>query len=373
MTVFNLSLDELRRRTSIKWSRFEPDVLPMFVAEMDCRMPEPVVERLARAMHDGDTGYPEQPIYQEAYARFAQWRWGWEPDVGLMSTAGDVMQAMRYALEQATSPGDKVVFNPPIYPPFRQVIEHTSRVGVEVPLADDRLDLAGIERAFADGARACMLCSPHNPNGTVHTRKELEAVAELAARHDVVMLVDEIHSPFSGSEFTPFLALAEPGRALVATSAAKAFNLAGIKAALIVASPDAEGLLRRLPPYAHEAMSHFGAIAHATALEECRDFLLELCEETTANKRRFAELVRHRLGLELDPAEGTYLAWLDCTPLGLAQPGQFFHEQARVRFNFGSDFAPETAQFVRVNLATSPAIIEEAVNRMAHALTQPHS
>lgn len=373
MTVFDVPLADLRRRTSIKWTRWEPDVLPMFVAEMDCRMPEPVIERLEQAMRDGDTGYPEQPIYQEAYARFAQWRWGWEPDLALTSTAGDVMQAMRYSLERATAPGDAVVINPPIYPPFRHIVTGTGRRIVEVPLVDDRLDLAGLERAFADGARAHLLCSPHNPNGTVHTREELVALAELAKHHDVTLIVDEIHAPLNGAEFTPFLALPAPGRVLVAASAAKAFNLAGIKAALLFASPDAEPMLRSLPPYVGEAMSHFGALSHATALDASRDFLLELVDEVRANKELFARLVGDKLGLEYRPSEGTYLAWLDCSFLGLAEPGRFFHEEARVRFNFGGDFAPETSQFVRVNLATSPEVVAEAVDRMARALTRVRS
>lgn len=374
MPVFDVPLDELRRRTSIKWSRWEPDVLPMFVAEMDCRMPEPVVARLERAMRDGDTGYPELPVYQEAYARFAQWRWGYEPDLTAVVPTGDVMQGLRYALETVTERGDGVVFNPPIYPPFRQIVAHTGRTPVEVPLVDDRLDLAGLERAFADDATtAYLLCSPHNPTGTVHTRDELAVVAELAARHGVTVLADEIHAPFNGDDFTPFLALPNPGHALTSVSAAKAFNLAGLKAGLLLASDDARPVLDALPPYVGEAMSHFGALAHATALDECRDWLLELTEEIHANKALFARLIAEQVPqLSYTPSAGTYLAWLDCSPLGLEHPGSFLHEEARVRCNFGEDFAPETQQWVRVNLATSTALVEEGVRRIA-AVVNPSS
>nr|WP_108870783.1 aminotransferase class I/II-fold pyridoxal phosphate-dependent enzyme [Tessaracoccus timonensis] len=369
MAIFDVPLDELRGRTSIKWTRFEPDVLPMFVAEMDCRVPEPVVQRIEQALRDGDTGYPEQPIYREAFADFAEWRWGWVPNLANATRSGDVMQGMRYAIEAVTRPGDPVVFNPPIYPPFRQIIDGTARTPVEVPLVDDRLDLDGLERAFADGARAYLLCSPHNPNGTVHTRDELAQVAQLARRHDVTVIVDEIHAPFNGEEFTPFLALDDPGKAIVSTSAAKAFNLAGLKAGLLFASDEVAHALQRMPSYVGEAMSHFGALAHTAALTHCREWIVELQGELAHNRRLFADLVGEHLPmLRYEPAEGTYLAWLDCTPLDIDNPGAFFHEQGRVRFNFGADFAPETSQWVRVNLATSPEIIEEGVRRMSSAV-----
>ncbi|WP_297741433.1 MalY/PatB family protein [uncultured Tessaracoccus sp.] len=374
MAIFDVPLDELRRRTSIKWTRFEPDVLPMFVAEMDCRVPEPVAQRIEQALRDGDTGYPEQPIYREAFADFAEWRWGWTPNLANATRSGDVMQGMRYAIEAVTAPGDRVVFNPPIYPPFRQIINGTARTPVEVPLVDDRLDFDGLDHAFADGARAYLLCSPHNPNGTVHTLEELAQVAELARRHDVTVIVDEIHAPFNGAEFTPFLALDDPGKAIVSTSAAKAFNLAGLKAGLLFASDAAADALHRMPSYVGEAMSHFGALAHTAALTHCREWLVELQGELERNRRLFADLLSEHLPmLRYEPAEGTYLAWLDCTPLGIDSPGALFHEQGRVRFNFGADFAPETAQWVRVNLATSREIIEEGIRRMSVAVNVRNS
>lgn len=376
MTVFNCSLDELRQRTSIKWTRFAPDVLPMFVAEMDCRVPAPVAEAISSAVARGDLGYPERPTYQLAYADFALWRWGWAPDVGLIERTGDVMQGMRYTMEAVSRPGDKVVFNPPIYPPFRQIVEHTGRVGVEVPLVAGRLDLAGLERAFASGASVYLLCSPHNPTGTVHTRDELLAVADLARQYSVVVIVDEIHSLLNGDEFTPYLALPDPGVSFVSVSAAKAFNLAGIKAGLLVASPQGEPVLRRLPSYVAEAMSHLGAIAHTAALRHCRDWLVQMAGEIVENKRLFARLIAEQLPqLSYTPSAGTYLAWLDCTPLGLRHPGMFFHDEARVRFNFGAEFAADTQQWVRVNLATSREIIEEALRRVSatvvHASAYP--
>ncbi|WP_296136570.1 MalY/PatB family protein [uncultured Tessaracoccus sp.] len=374
MAIFDVPLDELRRRTSIKWTRFDADVLPMFVAEMDARVQEPVVARIEQALRDGDTGYPEQPVYQRAYADFAAWRWGWRPSTEAAVTTGDVMQGIRHALHAVTDPGDPVVVNPPIYPPFRQVVAATGRRLVEVPLVDDRLDLEGLARAFADGARAHLLCSPHNPNGTVHTRDELEQVARLAREHDVWVIVDEIHAPLSGEEFTPFLSLDDPGRALLSTSAAKGFNLAALKAGLLFASDEARPVLDRLPSHVWEASSHLGILAHATALTECRDWVVQAGQEIAQHKQLFAELLREQLPpLTYTPSEATYLAWLDCSALGLDDPGRTFHEVGRVRFNLGREFAPDHEQWVRVNLATSPAVIAEGVSRMAGAVTRTNS
>lgn len=367
--VFDLTQAQLRKRTSIKWTRFPADVLPMFVAEMDCELPPTVAERLRRAIADGDTGYPEQPVYQEAYADFARWRWAWDADPSMAVTTGDVMQGMRFALEACTEPGDAVVFNSPIYSPFRETILGTARRGVDVALVDDRLDLDGLERAFADGAKAFLLCSPHNPNGTVHTREELTAVADLAERHGVTVISDEIHAPFNGEEFTPYLSL-DVDRAFVATSAAKAFNLAGLKAGLLFASDAERGRLDGLPPYAHEATSHFGAMAHAEALTSAREWLLDASREIAENKRLFSDLLgQHLPQLSYTPSEGTYLAWLDCSPLALEHPGQHFHERGRVRFNFGETFSPAHRQWVRLNLAASQSTIGEGIRRMKLSLS----
>lgn len=361
MTIFDVPLQELRRRTSIKWQRFAPDVLPLFVAEMDCLLAPAVSERLEVAIRTGDTGYPELPTYQEAYADFAAWRWGWSFDPAKATLVTDVVTGMRDAIEAVTEPGDAVVINPPIYPPFRGV-NHDRRI-VAVPMLADRLDLAGLEEAFrTHSPKAYLLCSPHNPNGTVHTREELEGVARLAAEYGVVVISDEIHAPLVGEEHVPYLCVADQN-AVIVSSASKSFNLAALKAALII-GPDS--IRSRLRPMVSDAASHFGVLAHSAALTHGRDWLLEVTAEIAANKRYFAaELAAHLPQLSHEPSDGTYLAWVDCTPLGLADPGRAFHETGRVRFNFGADFASEADQFVRVNLATSREIIAEAVSRMA--------
>ncbi|RMB61977.1 MalY/PatB family protein [Tessaracoccus antarcticus] len=375
MALFDVSLDDLRRRTSIKWRRFEPDVLPMFVAEMDVKLAAPVAARLQRAIADGDTGYPELPVYQEAFASFAEWMWGWAPDPAAdMCLAGDVMSGMRELLLATTEPGDAVVINPAIYPPFRLICDSTARPLLQVPMRDDgRLDLEGLEEAFS-GARgpkptAYLLCSPHNPHGTIHTRDELAAVARMAATHRVTVISDEIHAPLVGSAHVPFVTLPGAQRSFVVTSASKSWNLAGLKAGLLIAGSEVRETLRALPGHVHESVSHLGVMSHAVALNDARDWLQELTLEIQQNKVHFAaELARQVPALSYTPSEGTYLAWLDCSPLGLESPARRFHEVGRVRMGFGTDYDPSATQHVRVNLGTSRELITEGVRRMAVSL-----
>ncbi|SHJ40990.1 cystathione beta-lyase [Tessaracoccus bendigoensis DSM 12906] len=365
MPIFNVPLTELRERTSIKWRRFEPDVLPMFVAEMDAHIAPPIRERLERALRMGDTGYPELPIYQEAMADYANWQWGWDLDPADATLVTDVVTGMRDALEAVSSPGDAVVINPPIYPPFRG-ISHDRRL-VEVPMVAGRLDLEGLEEAFrTQRPAAYLLCSPHNPDGTIHTRQELETVARLADAYQVAVISDEIHAPLAGARHVPYLDVDGASNAVIVISASKSFNLAALKAGLVIGD---SGIRNRLRPMVSDGASYFGVLAHSAALTDGREWLAEASAEITGNKEFFAERLRATLPqLEHTPSEGTYLAWVDCAPLGLANPGQHFHRIGRVRFNFGAEFAPETASFVRVNLATSHDIIEEAVRRMAASI-----
>lgn len=374
MTIFSLDLAELRRRNTIKWARFEPDVLPMFVAEMDCHIAPPIAERLQRAIADSDTGYPEKPLYQEAFADFAAWQWDWHLDPTRdIRLAGDVMQGMRELVLVATRPGDAIVVNTPIYPPFRATCAMTGRELLDVPVtADGRLDLAALEAAFA-GERgtkptAYLLCSPHNPHGTAHTREELAAVATLADRFNVTVISDEIHAPLHGADHVPFTSLPGAERSFVVTSASKSWNLAGMKSAVIIAGADAHGVAARLPGIVAESASWFGVLAHATALNEGREWLAQVSTEITANKHYLADLLHRELGLPHVASQTTYLEWVDCAPLGLDNPGRHFHEVGRVRFNPGTDFDPAARQHVRINVGTSRELISEGVARMRSSL-----
>ncbi|SDE32059.1 MalY/PatB family protein [Auraticoccus monumenti] len=371
--ILSLSLDTLRRRTSMKWRRHPEDVLPLWVAEMDTPVSPGVRRELERLLADGDTGYPAGNGYAEAYADFAAEEWGWRPDPATVVLSPDVMQGVAMTMAQVVRPGDRVVINSPVYAPFWATVRNSAAELLDVPLGEDgRLDLDALERAYAEpDVTVHLMSSPHNPTGVVHTREELTRVVELARDHGVVLLVDEIHSPLvgPGTDFVPVLDVPGADDVVTITSASKAWNLAGFKAALLVPGPGARERLQRLTyESTRGAASHVALRVHTAALTEDRDWLGRLRTELQANR----ELLDVLLGEHLPEvvhrqSRGTYLAWLDCRALGLNRPASTFLERGRVALNDGADFGPATAQWVRINLATSPAILTEAVERMAAA------
>ncbi|MGZ4438213.1 MAG: MalY/PatB family protein [Nocardioidaceae bacterium] len=369
-----LSLPELSRRTSAKWRVHPADVLPLWVAEMDAPLAPAVVEAVTAAVAAGDTGYAMGTSYVAALRSFAADRWGWTFETEQASIVPDVMHGLMEMVGLVSGPGDAVVVNPPVYPPFYDFLATIDRRAVDAPLGPDgRLDLATLEAAFRDARPAAyLLCSPHNPTGVVHTREELTLVAALARSYGVRVVVDEIHAPLvqPGHPHVPYLTVDGAGDAFAVLSASKAWNLAGLKAAVAVAGPRAVDDLARMPLVVTHGASHLGEIAHVAALTRGRDWLDALLVDLDENRRLLADLLTEHLptvGYRMP--EGTYLAWLDCRALGLGDdPAAVFLEKGRVALNAGPSFGVGGAGHARLNLATTPDLLTEAVRRMASVL-----
>ena len=371
-------LELLRRRRSVKWRLYGPDVLPLWVAEMDVVPAEPVRRAVHDALEAGDTGYPWPEDYAEALASFAGERWGWHPDPAHMQIVPDVMLGVVEVLKLLTGEGDAVVVNSPVYPPFFQFVEHLGRRVVQAPLGGTgRIDLESLERALADATRdggraAYLLCNPQNPTGTVHTPDELTAAIELAEQHGVRVVADEIHAPLvpQGATFTPVASLPAGARAVALMSASKAFNLAGLKAALAVPGPEAAAELARIPEEVSHGASHVGVIAHRAAYLHGGAWLDALLAGLDENRRLLADLVSEQLpGVGYRVPEGTFLAWLDFTAVGLGDdPSAVLRERAKVALHPGPGFGTGGTGHARLNFGTSPDILREAVSRIAAAL-----
>lgn len=386
-----LTLEQLRLRTSMKWRAHPADVLPLWVAEMDVHLPPTVAEALRRAVDDGDTGYPCGTALAEAVSEFAARRWDWDDlEVGRTALVPDVMLGIVEVLRLVTDRGDAVVVNPPVYAPFYAFVAHDGRRVIEAPLAEGRIDLGALAEAFSrarvtHGNVAYLLCNPHNPTGTVHTPEELRTVAELARGYGVRVVSDEIHAPviLPGSRFTPFLTVPGAENAFALTSASKAWNLSGLKAAVAIAGPEAATDLDRMPEEVSHGASHLGVIAHAEAFRSGADWLDATLSGLDANRKLLGELVAEQLpSVKCQWPQGTYLAWLDCRALGideeesdglavvadLSGPARWFLEHARVALSSGHVFGTGGAGHVRLNFATSRAILTEALSRMGRAL-----
>ncbi len=372
----DLDLDRLRRRRSEKWRLHPPDVLPAFIAEMDYDLAEPVLAALRAAVDLSDCGYATPVGLGETFAAFAAARHGWVVDPGRVHLVPDVMAGFDAILQLTTEPGDGVVINTPVYPPFFKHIGFARRRVVEVPLARVNgrweLDFAGLEAAFAAGARGYLLCNPHNPTGRVFSPDDLGRIASLAEQYGVIVLADEIHASLTlpGARHTPFVSLggaaAEQGVTLA--SASKAFNVAGLKGAIAVAgSATGQRLLARLPGSCQYGAGLFGVLASLAAWSSAGDWLDALIVQLDQARTEFGRLLSERLPeAGYTPPEASYLAWVDCARLGLGpEPAQAFLDRGRVALGRGLDFGAPGDGFVRVTIGTSSALLADIVERMA--------
>ncbi|HLI44492.1 MAG TPA: aminotransferase class I/II-fold pyridoxal phosphate-dependent enzyme [Acidimicrobiales bacterium] len=378
------SPDVLRRRTSEKWAAHPPDVVPAFIAEMDFDVAEPIRRAAAAVIERSDLGYPHPAALGDAFASFARAWWEWEVEPGRVHAVADVMTGVAVVLGACTPPGSGVVINPPVYPPFFFRVEHAERRLVPVPLREDTpgrhlLDLEALEAALADpSVAAYLLCSPHNPLGRVWSRRELLDVAEVCARHDVLVLVDEIHAPLvmEGAEFVPFLSLDHPAtkRAVVFQSASKGWNIPGLKCGLAVAgsaelSAVINGRWEALFPSQPGVAGTVAAYTHPEAHAWLRAVVGQLAE----NRRLLASLLPEAVpGIRAVRPEASYLVWLDFGGVGGTggaglgdDPAAVLLERGRVALTSGLGFGEPGRGHARLNMGTSPELLEEIVRRVA--------
>ncbi|WP_431218994.1 MalY/PatB family protein [Leifsonia xyli] len=266
------------------------------------------------------------------------------------------------------------MLTPPVYPPFFEMVEEADAVAVTVPLLEEQdwsLDLDGIERAFAAGADALLLCNPQNPTGRCHSREVLEALARLAARYGVFVVSDEVHAPLAhpGAVFTPFAPVARAAgtRSVTVTSASKAWNLAGLKCAVVVAADDwSAELLTALPEELAARTSILGLHANIAALS-CVGWRDDLVELLVSNVELLeAELAARAPAVRVIRPDAGYLVWLDFRDAGLGDdPARVLIERGRVALNSGLAFGEPGRGFARINLACNPSTVVEAVRRIA--------
>jgi cystathionine beta-lyase len=369
-------LEVLRQRRSSKWLAYPADVLPLTVAEMDYPLAPAVAEALHDAVNRSDVGYASVASgLGGAFAGFAGRRWGWDVDAASVTAVTDVGTGVVQLLRILTGPGDAVVINTPVYPPFFDWVPEAGATLLPVPLAEGdagwRLDVPALEAAFATRPAVYLLCNPHNPVGCAHSASDLEAVVQLARSHGVTIISDEIHAPLvlPGATFTPLLTV--PGAsdlAISVLSASKAWNLAGLKCAFtITAAPEMASVVAGFPPDTRWRTGHFGVIAAMAAFEDGEGWLDQLLATLDRRRGELAALLAQRLpAITWHPPEATYLAWLNCRSIGDGdEPWGLFLERGRVALEPGLKFGPPGAGYVRLNFATSSEILREAIARMA--------
>jgi len=376
-----LTEDALRAAGSLKWTRYGP-ALGAFVAEMDFGTAPAVIRVLHETVDRGQLGYLTTEAAAELARACAGWqgrRYGWEVPQERITPLADVVAGLQAAVEQFTAPGSAVVLPTPAYMPFLKVPAALGRELIEVPMVErdgrPTYDLDGIGRALDSGGGLVVHVNPHNPLGRVFTEAEQLALADVVDAAGARVFSDEIHAPLvhPGAVHRPYASLSPltAGHTVTATSASKAWNLPGLKAAQLILSNDDD--------VAHWARTGFlfghgastpGVLAATAAYDEGGPWLDDVLAYLDGSRRLLGELLAERLpAVRYTPPEGTYLAWLDCRELGLpASAGDFFLERAGVALVDGPECGSAGNGHVRLNFATPRPVLTTIVDRMAEAV-----
>lgn len=369
-----------RSSDSLKWNLYDAEVLPLWVADMDFVSPEPVLRALHARIDHGVFGYGKTPaelreVIVERLARLYGWRVTPEDLVFLPG----VVPGFNLAARALTTPGDGLLIQTPVYPPFLEVPTHTGLTLNSMELtrrADGYYEIDfDVFAACAARSRLFLLCNPHNPVGRAFHEDELRRMAELCLRHGVTLCSDEIHCDllFSGTRHIPIAAL-DPeiaAQTITLMAPSKTYNIAGLECSFaVIQNPD----LRRRFEAARQGMvpgcNLLGYVAALAAYRDGQEWLDEVLRYLEANRDFLQQFVAAELpGITMSPLEATYLAWLDCRALELpGKPCDFFRERARVGLNDGATFGPGGEGFVRLNFGCPRATLTEALMRMKAAL-----
>ena len=365
---------------STKWSRYPEDVLPMWIADMDIAAPPAVLQALRERLDQQILGYSvagpqvRQAIVDDLWAKYA---WRVLPEE-LLFLPG-VEPGFNMALHAFVQPGQAVVLQTPNYRPIRLAPGHWNLPRIEVPFAFENgeyLTPLHAMRQALNGAGALLLSNPHNPIGKVFPREELLAVANACLDNGALIISDEIHAElcFDGRRHIPTASLspAIAQRTITLMSASKAYNVAGLKTCFaVIQNAEIRERFNAARCGMVDSVSPLGLEATRAAYSQCGEWLDALLAYLQANRDYLMTAVRSRLpGVVMHAPQGTFLAWLDCSALGLEDPQQFFLEQAKVGLSAGIEFGDDSQQFVRLNFGCPRAMLEEGLQRMERALRE---
>lgn len=371
-----ISLERLRSLQGTKWARDGADHWPAWVADTDITPPAVATEAIQALVSKSDFGYgrPAGEKLAEAFAAFNETEHGWRPDVERLQPFSNVLQAIEMTLHVHTKPGDGVVLFTPIYPPFIAAVESGGRRVVDCLLDADgwKLDAELLESVIDDGTTAILMCNPHNPTGRVFDRSELEAIAEVAEKHDLLVISDEVWSGLThpGAEHLPFALVSDAAAARTVTvaSASKSFNLAGVRCAIAhFGHAGVEQAFAALPTHILGAINVFGAAATVAVWNEGLPYLEAVRSHVTMMRDHVATRVANDLpGVSWQVPEATYLAWLDFREAGLGpDPAAVLMDEAKVVLSPGPTFGVHGTGFARLNFATSIEIVDTIIDRIA--------
>ncbi|MCM3001750.1 pyridoxal phosphate-dependent aminotransferase [Paenibacillus cellulositrophicus] len=374
---------------SFKWDDLKrifgvSDVLPMWVADMDFAAPDSVISALNSRVEHGVFGYTMQSdAYNQAVAHWMKSRHRWSIDKEWIVFCPGVVPALSFIVQAFTEPGDKVAIQTPVYPPFYSVVTDHGRELVQNPLKEQdgyyTMDLEALEQSLDDQVKLFILCSPHNPVGRVWRREELEAVAKLCMERGILMVSDEIHADLVYEEGThiPFASLSEEiqENCIICTAPSKTFNIAGLNTSNIIIPNDSirRRFKKTLELYHVNSISTLGSAATQAAYNDGKAWLDEALVYMKANMEYVSQyLGEHIPEIKTRVPEATYLMWLDFRALQMSPDDleQFLLNKAKLALNKGSAFGKEGEGFMRLNIACSRSLVEEAMKRLDQAVQE---
>lgn len=372
----------MREKDGVKWNRYPSDVLPCFVADMDFTLADPIRAVLRRQLEAGDYGYTRRLAERdlpEIYTAWAKRRFNWDVDPGSIVGLADIVQGIYLSTQLYAGQGEGVVTLTPTYPPLWRSIGETGRrlIACTLERGPERYEInfERLRNAIDPGVKMLLLCNPHNPTGRAFTKPELESIAEIVLKNDLTVLSDEIHADlvYAPHQHIPFASLGPDiaARTVTMTSATKSFNIAGLRFAIaIFGSPALRERFQSVPERVLGGLNSLGVVATEVAWRDCDDWLDALIQYLQANRDHLHERIGGTMpGIEMLKPEATFLSWLDCRNLPLnGKPFDHFLDVGRVGMSDGEDFGDGGQGFVRLNFATSRAVLDDILTRVHGAL-----
>lgn len=373
---------ERHNSDSLKWHKYQGrDVIPMWVADMDFQAPEPILEALRARVAHGVFGYavPSKELAQVVVERMAK-MYGWRIEPSWIVWLPGVVSALNIVCRAFGDDGEDVLTFSPIYPPFLSAPPLSRKNVQTIPL--DRYDGSYVmapdrfEREITPQSRILLLCNPHNPVGRRFERQEVERIAEVCLRHDIILCSDEIHCDLvlDGGLHTPTAALGPEisARTITLIAPSKTFNIPGLSCSLaIIENAELRAQFNRARSGIVPWTNALGYAACLAAYRDCEPWRLALIDYLRDNEQLLHRFINEDIpGLAMDHVQATYLAWIDTRPLGLPHPERFF-ELAGVGLSDGKDFLAEG--FVRLNFGCPRATLLAGLERMKHAVTTRRS
>ncbi|MCZ0704252.1 cystathionine beta-lyase [Natronobacillus azotifigens] len=385
MTLFE-ALPNRKKTRSYKWDMVEKlygsqDIQPMWVADMDLPIASPIKQALHERVDHAIFGY----TFTDAHVNQVIQQWlstqhDWEIDTDWIIYSPGVIPTLHMAVLTQTNPGDKVLIQTPVYPPFYDVINNHDRKLVTNSLIEQdgyyTMDFEDLEEKFRQGVKAFILCNPHNPVGRVWTEKELKKIALLCDQYDVLLFSDEIHADltFDEAKHIPISSLNEStnNRTITCMSPTKTFNLAGLQISYAIVPNKAmrRAMTQMLHKYGLHMLNTLGITALEAAYHEGKEWLNELLDLLTVNRDFVIDAFKDCKQIKATKPEGTYLIWLDCRGMNRThnEIKRFMQEEAKVGLNDGMTFGTEGKGFMRINIASPTSYVQQGVNKILEAL-----